>query len=83
MPFYEDHVANIVKKYPHCFHLESKLISTFERLDQSPTPHLTTDGIGLSSTRETLVEERELFDCYQIYIHTKTQDDLDQLMALV
>ncbi|NVK20834.1 MAG: hypothetical protein HWE30_19315 [Methylocystaceae bacterium] len=80
---YEDHADNIAKKYPYTFRLESKLISHFERLDQSPTPHLTTDGIGLSATRETLLEEQELFDCYQIFIHAKTKSDLDQLMALV
>ncbi|WP_417794711.1 hypothetical protein [Terasakiella pusilla] len=80
---YEDHVENIARKYPYSFHLDSKLITHFEVLDKSLLPHLITDGIGLTSTRETLREERELFGSYQIYVHAKTQGDLDHLMALI
>lgn len=80
---YEDHVENIARKYPYCFHLDSKLISHFERLDKSSLPHLITDGIGLTSTRETLREERQMFGSYQIYVHAKTKSNLDSLMALI
>ncbi|GGF73493.1 hypothetical protein GCM10011332_29450 [Terasakiella brassicae] len=83
MTFYEDHAANIARKYPHCFCLESKLISAFERLDNAMIPHQITDGIGLTCTRETLREERQMFDSYQIYVHAKNKSDLDSLMALV
>ncbi|MDV7341570.1 hypothetical protein RYZ26_18340 [Terasakiella sp. A23] len=80
---YENHVENIARKYPHCFCLESKLISTFERLDNTTVQHLITDGIGLTATRETLREERQLFGSYQIFIHTKSKEDMDSLMALI
>jgi hypothetical protein len=80
---YENHVENIARKYPHCFCLESKLISTFERLDNTMIPHLSTDGIGLTCTREMLREERQLFGSYQIFIHAKNKSDLDRLMAVI
>jgi hypothetical protein len=81
--YYEDDAANIAKKYPHCFCLESKLISIFERLDNTTVQHLITDGIGLTSTRDMLREERQLFGSYQIFIHAKTKSDLDSLMAFI
>lgn len=81
--FWEDAVASIVKQYPYSIRLESQLLSDYDRLNATNIPMLITDGIGLDSKKQTLREERELFGEFQIYIHARTQSDMNRLLDII